>query len=174
MGADTKGKLKGRIPAEEILNFIRSTYDPEAILSDTNKYYYDDKGKFSINYGNSDITTWEHTSIFFKEYSGDIRILSCVYCDKNYYENLNYYSNLGLGEMVTSETTSISLGYSGESIEIIQSIVSHFGGWVDENDCDDNPYYYIGCSPIDIKPVIHITRKQLYEKFGGVVIIDDL
>ena len=30
MGCDTKGKIKGYVSAEEILNFIRQKYDPKA------------------------------------------------------------------------------------------------------------------------------------------------
>ena len=72
------------------------------------------------------------------------------------------------------EVTDISLCYSGESIEIIKSIVTEFGGWVDENDCDEIPFYPIGAKATrKTKPVIYITREELNNKFGGIVVIRD-
>lgn len=58
-------------------------------------------------------------------------------------ENLTFYSKHGLEDMVKSETTHISLGYWGNAVDIIKSIVAEFGGWIDENDCDDKEYYAI-------------------------------
>ena len=46
--------------------------------------------------------------------------------------------------MVNSETTTITLGCWGSSVEIIKELVSHFGGgWIDENDCDEKEYYFL-------------------------------
>ena len=42
--------------------------------------------------------------------------------------------------MVKSEKTHIGLGCWGDSVEIIETIVSAFGGWVDDSDCDFIPY----------------------------------
>ena len=58
-------------------------------------------------------------------------------------------------------------------MEIIKEIVAHFGGgWIDENDCDDEDYYPIELN-VDgsIKQVQYITMEDVYEKFGSVVII---
>lgn len=50
----------------------------------------------------------------------------------------------GLSDMVECESVSLILGYWGNSVEIIQKIIEHFGGgWIDENDCDDVTYYPI-------------------------------
>jgi hypothetical protein len=45
--------------------------------------------------------------------------------------------------MIKSEKTHLSLGNWGSSVEILESIVKKFGGWLDENDCDNIPYRYI-------------------------------
>jgi hypothetical protein len=64
------------------------------------------------------------------------------------------------------------LGCWGDSVEIIKDIVTHFGGWIDENDCDDKEFYPILKNEDgNIKPIIYITKEELYEKFGGIVII---
>lgn len=77
--------------------------------------------------------------------------------------------------MVLSETTYISLGFWGSSVEIIKEIVSYFGGgWVDENDCDDKEYYPIEVNTDgSIKPIQYVTMNDIYEKFGSVVVITE-
>ena len=85
---------------------------------------------------------------------------------------LTYYIENGLEDLVYSDTTYLSLGYDDEAVEIMNMIVQHFGGWIDENDCDDNLYTYVGKNKESETPVIHVTMEEIYEKFGGIVIID--
>ena len=77
--------------------------------------------------------------------------------------------------MVEAETTYLSLGFWGNSVEIMKEIIAHFGGgWIDENDCDDKTYYPIMINEDgSIKPVQYITMNDIYEKFGSVVIITE-
>jgi hypothetical protein len=173
MGVDTRGLLKGDISAEEILNFIRHNYDKNAKSYVTDKDYgslkevlfnekYGDRDNWIVKYGNIDFS-----------YKGEDRSLFYYKSNINYYENLKYYSEYGLENMVKSETTSISLGCWGNSVQIIKDIVREFGGWIDENDCDDISYYLIEKdSKGDIKPVIYVTMEDIYEKFGGIVVIN--
>ena len=174
MGMDTHGKLKGKILAEEVLNFIKQKYDSNAkshiTLYDSSieqnriKKMYDNSNKYKVWNG----------FISFNDGQDD-RSLFYSYSNVNTYGDLEYYSSLGLSEMVTSETTYISLGYNEKAIEIIKAIVTEFGGWIDENDCDDEPYYPIIKNPDGtIKPVIRVTMQDIYEKFGGTVVITDL
>lgn len=37
----------------------------------------------------------------------------------------------------------LSLGYSGNSVEIMRYLCEYFGGYLDENDCDDDGFYPI-------------------------------
>lgn len=75
---------------------------------------------------------------------GESRQLFYNYSNVNFYENIHYYSPLGLTKMVEAETTTVSLGCHGKSVKIIKELVSHFsGGWMDENDCDDDEFYEI-------------------------------
>ena len=76
--------------------------------------------------------------------------------------------------MVKSETTSLSLGYDDDAKNIMERIVKAFGGWIDYNDSDDEAFVKFekgSESPITIK---HITMADVYEAFGGFVVIDDL
>lgn len=77
--------------------------------------------------------------------------------------------------MVRSETTFISLSYYGSSVEIIKEIVAHFGGgWVDDNDCDDYPYYPVAIN-VDgnIEPVRYVTMEEIRKVFGNNVVIKE-
>ena len=74
--------------------------------------------------------------------------------------------------MVGVETTYVGMPASNKSVEIIKSIIANFGGgWIDENDWDDD-YYYVDGNGND-KPVKHVTLEEVYEKFGEIVIIDN-
>ena len=56
---------------------------------------------------------------------------------------------------------------------MITNSVKAFGGWIDYDDCDDESYIEFKANidnPIKIR---HVTRKEIYEKFGEFVIIDD-
>ena len=59
--------------------------------------------------------------------------------------------------------------------KIIKELVAYFGGgWIDENDCDDEEYYPIELNNDgSVKPVKYVTMNDIYEKFGCVVIIKD-
>ena len=174
MGVDTKGKLKGYVSPQEVLNFIKQTIDSNAKshveLKDYGIAEYD---WIKERYDNTN--KWLITSGFinFTSKQGEQRSLFYCYNNVNSYENLEYYSEYGLENMVKSETTDIMLGCYGDSVEVIKSIVTEFGGWIDENDCDDKEYYPIEKdSNGNIKQVFHISMEDIYEKFGGVVIID--
>ena len=179
MGCDTHGKIKGYTRPEEILNFIRQKYDKNATMSITKKNvcplstYH---GKYKLNAHSEDrINSYNISGRIDFIYKEEDRSIFYDYCNVNLFENLEYYSNYGLEDMVKSETTHLSLGHWGSSVEIMKEIVAQFGGgWVDENDGDDRQY-----EPVEVDvdgsivPVIHVTMADIYEKFGGIVIIDE-
>lgn len=66
-----------------------------------------------------------------------LRNLFYDYSNVNFYENMEYYSRIGLRDMVESEITTLSLGYDKEALGLMKKIASYFGGWIEENDCDD-------------------------------------
>ena len=179
MGCDTNGKIKGYVSAEEILNFIRQKYDPNAksyVTRDRTYPINEVTWKYKFNEHSKDNDYWytEDGYITFT-YKDEQRQLFYVYSNINSFENEDYYENLGLLDMVKAETTSLSLGCWGSSVEIITELVAQFGGgWVDNNDCDSEEYYPVELNVDDsIKPVIVITRQELYDKFGGIVIIKE-
>lgn len=177
MGCDTHGKIKGYIRYEEIFNFIRQKYDKDAVCEVKKEIHQPISKcnwKYRVQEHSEDNENWYTINgyIHFK-YNDEKRILFYDYDNLNSFENLKYYSEHGLEDMVQAETTYISLGYWGSSVDIIKEIVAHFGGgWLDENDCDDKVYYPVKVN-VDgsIKPVMYVTMEDIYEKFGSVVVI---
>ena len=177
MSIDTKGKIKGFVRHEDILKFIQKKWDKNAI-DDVNKHITcpisECDWKYKINENSEDNENWYsiHGFIYFK-YNDEDRMLFYNYSNLNSYENLEFYSKHNLKDRVETESTYLSLGCWGSSVEIIKEIVAHFGGgWIDENDCDDKEYYPI---ELDVdgnsKPVQYVTMNDIYEKFGSVVVI---
>lgn len=117
MGVDTDGFLKPEITATDVYNVIVSKFDKNAMF-----YVKVD------SYDNR-----EHGSIVFDYNKEKRNIFYCVVQDKvinTEYEN---------GEL----HVSLSLGNHGSSVEIMTEIVKCFGGYLDENDCDDQDAFYI-------------------------------
>lgn len=179
MGSTTIGKIKGYIQSEDILNFIRQKYDTCAISDVRNSTMYplaQCNGKYAINpHSDSKESRYVISGFIYFDYNGEQRSLFYYYDSINSFENFDYYEELGLADMVKSETTRISCGLWSEGTKIIKEIISHFGGgWIDEDDCDDKPYYPVILNPDgSIKPIKYVTMNEVYEKFGCVVIIRD-
>ena len=178
MGCATCGRIKGYVRHEEIYNFIKQKYDRYAemhierdVICQISELNYPHKVN-SHSEDNSNLIEY-HGYIDFK-YGVEDRSLFYLYANVNHLKNLVYYTEHNLENMVKAETTFISMGLWGSSVEIIKEIVAHFGGgWVDENDCDDLEYEPIEVdSDGEIKPVLHVTMDDIYKKFGSIVIID--
>ena len=177
MGVDTHGIIKGFVRPEEVFNFIRQKWDKNTtngVNKRVNCPISECNWDYKINEHSEDNENWYTTCGFicFK-YKEEDRMLFYNYDNLNSFENLEYYSKYGLEYMVRTETTYLSLGCWGSSVEIIRELVAHFGGgWLDENDCDDKEYYPIELKEDgSIKPVEYVTMEDIYEKFGCVVVI---
>jgi len=145
MGIDTKGRIKGFIDYNRILNYIKANWDKNVVHDiSTNiqcpltECYW----KYEMNSHSKDNDNWYITSGFITfKYNNEQRRLFYIYNNINVFENEQYYEKLNLLDMVKAETTSISLSAWGSSVEIIKELVEYFGGgWIDENDCDNVPF----------------------------------
>ena len=173
MGVDTKARLKGRVRHEEVLNFIKQKIDRNAVSGVKKDIHKTKITCEHAKYGNEDDWFSEHGFIYFTSKEGNERSLFYNYENINSFENLKYYEEYGLGDMVKSETTYLSLGFNDEAVEIMRDIVTEFGGWIDENDCDDKEFEPIVKNEDgSIKPVLRVTMQDIYDKFGGIVIIE--
>lgn len=178
MGVNTCGRLLGHVRTEEIINYIYHNWDKDIVnyvkYENLNHWKKENYKWIEEVYGDEIYS--EHGFINFN-YNGEGRSIFYNYNSYNAYENLEYYKEYGLENMVKSETTFISLSKWGNSIEIIKELVSYFGGYIDHDDCDDKPYYYIPSTQQDrrkeLPPVIYMTQEELNEHFGGIVVIKD-
>lgn len=148
MGCDTYGKIKGYVKHEDIFEFIKQKYDKNAtndVKKEITCALSECNWEYKMNEHSEDNENWYTISGFICfEYKEEDRMLFYYYDNINSYEDLEYYTEFGLEDMVKTETTHIGLGYWGSSVKIIKEIVENFGGgWLDENDCDDKPYHII-------------------------------
>lgn len=178
MGVDTCGKLLGHVKKEEVINYIYYNWDKD-VTSNINYYDRNDwiEKDFIKEIYDKDKNVYSEFGMIYFKYNSEQRSLFYCYNSYNAYENLNFYKKCGLEHMVKSETTYISLSKWGSSVEIIKELVSYFGGYVDESDCDDEEYYYISSIQLDrikeLPPVIYLTQEELNKHFGGIVVIKD-
>lgn len=143
MSVNSVAKLKGNISEIEIIKFLKKRFDCEIIndvetsvhdsdyykhFEDSIKEFYDADKKYIQRNG----------FIHLKFQSNIHHTLFYSYNSVNFYDNLEYFSEKGLEDMVKSETTFLSTDCSEQGIEIIKTITKHFGGWYCKNDCDDD------------------------------------
>lgn len=114
MGVDTKGYLSKDIAAIDIYNVIKTKIDSGA--------------NFHIN----DDRDGEIGNIVFNHKGDQRSLFYCVTSDK-----------LPGTEFDSQPHVSLILGNWGDSAHIMTEIIKEFGGYVDENDCDDIGAIYI-------------------------------
>lgn len=111
MGVDTKGITRNKVDYNEVFNFIKQKYDSKSNCNISfNRAFKINMGRIEFEYNG------EERSIFISEM-----------------ESTEEYPEIEI------EVGSLwmSLGMWGSSIEIMNTIMKHFGGYVDESDCDD-------------------------------------
>ena len=168
MGVDTTVKLRGYISSESVFNFIKQRIDPNAKC-----YIKLDAWDKKISESKRENYVCDYGNIVFNSGSDGYRTIFYFWSNSIDYGNDNYYKECGLEELCNTETTYLAMRCDDEAKTILRMIVEEFGGWIDYDDCDDKPYEPVVKNPDgSIKPVIHVTLEEVYEKFGGVVIID--
>lgn len=143
MSADVTLNLKGYISAEQIVDYIDEHY--KLINNGVKEENYGSLNECDwVKEKYDDSNEWKITSGFITFNDGnENRAMFYLYQNVNFYENLEYYSEHDLEDMVKSETTHLSLEHYGNSVDIMKGIAQEFGGWLNENDCDDIPPYWI-------------------------------
>lgn len=122
MGADARGKIKGEIEFKEVLEFIRKNYDKNSAGELTVTTIYSNDGSSHESRG----------------------IIQFIFNDK---PRTLYYSYDNAGYLPDSEeeeekeVTNLTMEYDKDNVESITRILMHFGGgWLDEDDSDDEDY----------------------------------
>jgi hypothetical protein len=155
MGIDTEVMLKGFVSADDITKFLSKKYSN--VNNNVNKNSYQsicdlrkDYDKFIVK-DCSDVCNVISGFITFTDtVTGERRMLHYVYDNIRYTDELQETINKldvenkteFIGNYVMYEV-KLSIGYCDRSVEIMKEILEEFGGWIDENDCDDVGYKYI-------------------------------
>jgi hypothetical protein len=124
MGVDTHGYVDREVTASDIYNVILNKFDKDAI--------------FDINVRNNYEGEPEEIGNILFKIGEDQRKLFICYGEVNQEDQNSYMEFNG-----NRKYTYLSLGFWGNSEKIMTDIVKSFGGYVDENDCDDISAIYI-------------------------------
>lgn len=175
MGVCTRALLKGKINPEEIANFILHYYNLELNQVKTCDLF---TNSIKIENGLKPLKLYGEFTDLWNTDTTHIVFIN-PFNKKTHRSLFWYYSNCvfeGEDSYITSqnETTYISLSYDPEAIAIIKAITSHFGGWMDENDCDGIGYVEVipnesNGKNSEIKPIFYFTIEELQEHFDGIV-----
>lgn len=153
MSVDTKGLLKGNVSHIEIIEFLKKKFGITEIDHSVKSGCVFEKVYDKIMYDG-------YIYFKYKEEQRSMFYISGKPKDKCY------------TEVDDGEYTYISLGHNELAEEIIESIVTEFGGYIDYNDCDSKGFVAIEKEG-GFKPIRRVTMEEVYEKFGEVVIIED-
>lgn len=146
MGISTNVILKGHITPDQIAKYIKENIYKDVTIDD--KCYVPECMPYMNHlvrefYDDSNMPTMWAGYIHFVSEKNNPRDLFYFYANYNSYENLEFYSKYNLEDSVKCEKTVLRLSYDEEAIEIMKGIVSEFGGWIDENDHDNELYYFV-------------------------------
>lgn len=140
MTVDTKAKLIGKVSHEEIEAFLEKFTGSEV----TNTVTREERNL--IDYRNEIVFLGDKENCVIKQ---DLGFIHFTYKEEK--RSMWYFYADGLWvdadktracienrtpELI-GETTELSLGFNDTAIEIMTALVEHFGGYIDENDCDD-------------------------------------
>lgn len=146
MGVDTKVKFIGKLDVKKLFEFIKNEIDANAVNNITQeKRFLDSKYHKNIIFM-GEIEGYETTTSGFirLEYNGESRSLHYFHEDTLWMDKNVFEENIKNGTPeFNGETTTLSLGYNENAIAIMKKIAEHFGGYIDEYDCDSEWFYKV-------------------------------
>lgn len=173
MSASVVMRLDGKIDFENIFSWIKNNIDEEATMLPYKKYYFNGSEISTlIKEKYDDEPSYTISNFINFTYKNQKMNLFVFYSNINTYDNLEYYTEYRLDNMVKSETTSLNMYCNNESQEVAQKIISAYGGWIDYNDCDEEPFVRVDKGSEVHKKIRHVTLQDIYNAFGEIVIID--
>lgn len=145
MTAKTHGYITKEIELEQLYQFVLKYFDPSAKIN-----------RYENRFGESN-----EMAVYFTYKGEERRLFTMVYKSRKFSKSGEKHRMIFL-----------DLDYWGHSVEIMRSVLSFFGGWLDENDCDNEEPYYIEVQADGVTPnIIKITRSELNRRLGGMVVI---
>lgn len=146
MGVDTIVKIPGKIESNKIFNFIKEHFDENAINDVEVKVQSQELLDGFVESGYVILGTeliFESGFIHF-QYKEEQRSLFFFY--GNYCSPAPYAIKKNLENNtreLNGDNTDLTLGASGYAVEILTQIAKEFGGYIDEDDCDDEWFYKV-------------------------------
>ena len=146
MGVDTIVKIPGKIESNKIFDFIKKNFDENA-TNDVKIKVQSQELVNSLTESNSIILGTElifESGFIHFQYKEEKRSLFFFY--GNYYMPAPYAIKKNLDNNtreLNGDNTELTLGASGYAVEILTKIAKEFGGYIDENDCDDKWFYKV-------------------------------
>lgn len=134
---------------QQIIEFLNSL---DYVADDkTNTYPLTFKSDDSRLYANNTEIYCDHEESGFIRIckNGESNVIFYLYPVQTFTEDVistyvNYPDKPDSLIMESSDTTFLDMRYSEDNLDLMKSICEHFGGWIDENDCDNETYRFIG------------------------------
>ena len=146
MGIDAIVKIPGKIEPNKIFDFIKEHFDKNAISDVKTKVQaqelLDNLAKSGYVILGTELIV-ESGFIRFR-YKEEQRNLFFFYENCYGFDPCVFKNNLdGNTRELNGDNTELILGASGYAVEILTQIAKEFGGYIDENDCDDKWFYKV-------------------------------
>lgn len=152
MSTDVIAKIDGYITPSAVLKLIQSKFDQSAALQNVQIQKISKLSElkkkihiFHVYGAETEYWTTETGFICFT-YNKNKYTMFYLHNNINTHENMEYYEKHRLADMCDAHTTTLILGKCGESSEIMKRICEYFGGWLDEDDEDNKPFYRINAA----------------------------
>lgn len=142
MSVDVKVSLDGYVSTEEIVDFLNEIGSVEEYKTNEKNYKYECGNFWKEVFCKDNLWKIKFGFISFY-YQKEYRTLFYNYSTVNFWDNIEYYSKELQEKFIKGEHTQLSISCFGNAVEVMKLICEHFGGWIDENDCDDIDPYYI-------------------------------
>ena len=157
MGCDSVAYLKEFVEPKCIYDYIRNNIDHNIICDGTkweticslDSIKFDDykKSQMPIIFAKSpeDFKNWRILSgwIYFNMHNKDWPMFY-YYSPLHSRDGYDDCNDKNILEIINSDTTCLRMPFCRESINILTNIVKYFGGgWIDDNDCDNEDFYKI-------------------------------
>ena len=125
MGVDTKALLKGKIELFQLANDVVELYGADR--NDISIQFTFHVNFYKINFYHKDRPVFGRDIAAMKEWN------------QNNFRSMSVFYNLSddYKDVTTEECTYLSLGTWGESVEIMETLLKKYGGYIIRNDCVD-------------------------------------
>ena len=142
MSVDVKVSLNGYVDIKEIVDFLNEIGNVENYKVNEKNYEKQCENLWKEIFCEDKLWKFKFGFITFY-YKKEFRTLFYNYSTVNFWNDIECYSEELQKNFVKGEHTQLNISYYGNAVEIMKLICAHFGGWIDENDCDDIDPYYI-------------------------------